>query len=293
MKEDFKKNNTVHLQGYVNDVRMNEYERGDKKMTAINLIVATQERYQDKDGVWKARYTNHEVAMFTDKKDVIEKFGKVSKDIEEKNANKETEGFKATNHTVSLDGILVNGEKKLGEDSYRSVQIIAKADGVKLDAKKQEEEVSNKATLSGNVANVYVDKEKNFAVLSVIHNFRPEGTDKDMKTAIDVRVSGDRKFSAPTYEKIAKGEIGTGDFIRVSGQLHNANRPVEGKGTRYGVARDLTGFEMIQSKAEKREAKAEVKAAPKAEKKAEKAPAQKAEPKKATSRKKKAGVTMN
>lgn len=283
MKEDIKtsQNNTVHLQGYINGVRMNETKSG---RTAINLDVATQERYQDKDQVWKTRPSYHDVVIFTDDKALIEKFGQIAKDIEEKAANRDVKDFKAKNHTISLDGTLVNGENKLGDQTYRTIQVIAKPESLDLDAKKAEQEVSNKAVLAGNIANIYVNEEKKFAVVSMIHNFRPEGAEKDYKTSLDVRVSGDRKFSAPTFEKIAKGELGVGDFIRVSGQLHNTKREVEGKGTRYGVSLDLTGFDLLK-KAEK---KTEVKTEKKAEKKEEK----KAEPKKATSRRKKAGVTM-
>ncbi len=283
MKEDIKtsQNNTVHLQGYINGVRMNETQSG---RTAINLNVATQERYQDKDQVWKTRNSFHDVTLFTDDKETIAKFGKIAKDIEEKKANAEVKDFKPVNHTISLDGTLVNSENKLGDQTYRSIQVIAKPESVDLDAKKAEKEVSNKAVLAGNIASVYVDKEKKFAVVALIHNFRPEGSDKEYKTSIDVRLSGDRKFSKETYDKLANGELGKGDFVRVQGQLHNTKREGEA-GTRYGVTLDATGFDLLAKKAAKKE---EVKEEKKSGKKAAPAP----KPEKKAKSNKKAGIKM-
>ena len=77
--------------------------------------------------------------------------------------------------------------------------------------------------------------------------------------------------------------MGVGDFIRVSGQMHN-NNYTKGETKVYGMVLDANSTELLYKKGEKVAEKAEQKV----EKKAEKKPAKAAEakPKKAASRKK-------
>jgi hypothetical protein len=278
MKESTKKNqnNQVHLYGFINGVRMNEFGDEGKKKTAINLDVCTLEQYRDKDGEAQTKRTYHDVAIFSDDAKLIEQFKGISADCEKNVANRNVEGFNPTTHTISMDGILVN------KSESRDLQIIASPDAIDLDTKQDKEEVRNSSKLTGNVANIALHEEQKFAVVTLIHHYRPEGSEKEFETVVDVRISGDRKFSKGAYDAIVKGELGKGDFVRMGGQLHN-NRFETDKGTKYGVNLDLTSFDVIKKAAAKKE---DVKAAP-----AKKADAKKGEKetkvaKKATSRKK-------
>lgn len=286
-------NNQVHLYGYLNGVRMNEIDRPDnKKVTAINLDVVTLENYKDKDEQYQTRRTYHDVVLFTDNKDMIEKFSKIGADLEKNEANRNVEGFEPKTHTISVDGILVNKENKLGssEETYRTLQVMANEPSIDLDVKQAENEVRNTTKFVGNIARIDLHEDKKFAVVTVVHHYRPEGSEKDFETAVDVRINGDRKFSKAAYEAIVKGELDKGDFVRMGGQLHN-NRYETENGTRYGVSVDLTSYEMLKKKEAKKEevAKAPAKKAT-SKKTAKKENAEKAAPKKATPRKK--GVRM-
>ena len=294
MKETKKNNNNqVHIFGYVNDVRMNEMESGK---TAINLDVVSLEQYKDKDDKYQTRRTYHDVAIFTDDKKLIEKFSKIGADVENNRANREVEGFKPETHTISMDGILVNKSNKLGDTdkTYRTLQILGNEASIDLDVKQAENEVRNRAEIVGNIADINLHEDKKFAVVTLMHHYRPEGSEKEYETVVDVRINGDRKFSKEAYEAIVKGELGKGDFVRLGGQLHN-NRFENEEGVRYGVSMDLTSYALLkksQKQAEKAGEKVEVKEEKKAAKAASKkaAPKKEAAPKKATPRKK--GVRM-
>lgn len=265
-------NNNAHLHGYINDVRMNEMDNG---RMAINLDVVTIETYKKGDEYVNNK-TFHDVALFTDKKETIEKFAAIAADIKANRENRENKEYKPKTHTVSLDGIIVNQENvvKGTDEKYQSVQILTKDGSIQTDVKQADNEVRNHAELVGNIASIKMYEDKGFAVMTVMNHYRPEGSEKEFGTTLQVRVDGERKFSKPTFEKIQKGELGVGDFVRVGGQIHNNNYEKDG-GKRYGMALDLTSGEVIKKKAEK------------VEKKAEKA--EKAAPKKATSRKSKKG----
>lgn len=285
-------NNNVHIFGYINDVRMNEMENGK---TAINLDVVSLEQYKDKDDKFQTRRTYHDVAIFTEDKKLIEQFQGIGADVEKNRENRSVEGYKPETHTVSMDGILVNKSNKLGDTdkTYRTLQILGNEASLDIDVKQDEKEVRNRAELVGNIANIQLYEDKKFAVATLIHHYRPEGSEKEYETSVDVRINGDRRYSKDLYEKIVAGELGKGDFVRMGGQLHN-NRFENEDGVRYGVSIDLTSFEMLkkkQDKAVKEENKVEVKE----EKKPAKATSKKASPKKkeekpaatkATSRKK-------
>ena len=259
-------NNNAHVFGFINGVRMNDAGNG---RTAINLDVASQENFKVDDKK-QTRNTYHDIVLFTSDKNVIESFKKIAGDLENNAKNKDVKDFKRATHTISVDGILMNRND--------SVQILTKEDGFKLDTPLAEKEVRNRADIVGNVGSLTVHEEKNFATASLIHHYRPEGSEKDFETSINIRVDGDRKFSKETYEKMKSGEIGVGDFIRVGGQLHNNNYENE-KGKRYSMALDVTSSSMIRKKGAAQEQKAEPKATTK------KAAAEKPA-KKATSRKK-------
>ncbi len=288
MKETKKNsNNNAHLYGYINGVRMNDFNRGDKKMTAINLDVVTLETFK-KDDSFQNKRTYHDVVLFTDNKELIDKFAAVGADVTANRENKDVKGYSPKTHTISVDGVLVNKENTIkgSDQTYDTLQFMASEASIDLDVKQAEKEVRNRAEIVGNIAKVNVYEEKGFATATVIHHYRPDDGEKDFETSMQIRVDGGRKFSQKTYEALKNGELGVGDFIRVGGQLHNNNFENE-KGKRYGMALDVTSSELLHKKAEKQEAKAEVKA----EKKPAKKEAAKAAPKKATSRKK--GVQMN
>lgn len=273
MKETKKNNNNyVHLYGFINGIRMNEFDKDGKKMTAINLNVSTLETFK-KDDQFVNRRTYHDVSLFTDDKKTIKAFEAVSKNMENDKGPQ----------TISLDGTLINKE------GTNDVRIIAKEDSIDLNAKQADKEVRNRAELVGNIAAVNVYEDKNFATVSLIHHFRPEGAEKEFETTLQVRIDGDRKFSKDTYEALKNGELGVGDFVKIGGQLHNNNYIKEEEKV-YGVALDLTSAELLHKKGEKKaesvEVKAEAKPAKKAAAKKAEAPAKKPETKKAVSRKK-------
>lgn len=286
MKETKKNsNNNVHLYGYINGVRMNEYEREGKKGTAINLDVATIETFKDDSGFHNKR-TFHDVVLFTEDKAIIDRFAAIGNDLAKNLENKDVQGYKPTTHTISVDGILVNKENTIKgtENTYDTLQVVANGPSIDIDVKQADKEVRNRAELVGNIARVNVYEDKGFATATVIHHYRPEGSDKEFSTTLQIRVDGDRKFSKKTYEALKSGEMGEGDFIRVGGQIHNNNFENE-KGKRYGMAMDVTSSTILRKKAQKEE----VKEAPKADvkeaaNKAEKKPAN--TKRKATSRKK-------
>lgn len=283
MKETKKNNNNnAHLYGYINGVRMNDFERDGKKMTAINLDVVTMETYKV-DGNFQNKRTYHDVVLFTDDQKLIKSLAAIATDVTANRENRDVEGFKPKTHTISVDGILVNKENSIkGSDkAYTTLQFVASEPSIDLDVKQADKEVRNRAELSGNIAKVNIYEEQGFATANLVHHYRPDGAEKEFETSIQIRVDGNRKFSKETYEALKKGEMGVGDFIRVGGQLHNNNYENE-QGKRYGMALDVTSSELLHKKGEKQEVKAEKKPAKKAEEKA----AKKAEPKKATPRKK-------
>lgn len=281
MKETKKnQNNNTHLYGYINGVRVNETGSGK---TAVNLDVCTLETFKNDKGAFENKRTYHDVVMFTENKEIIEKFIAIGEAVEKNRQMKDEKNFKPETHTISLDGVLLN------KKDSRDLQVFCKEDGFELDVKQADKEIRNKTEFVGNIASVQMHEDKNFAVVTVMNHFRPsEGEERE--TALIVRINGDRKFSKETYEALKKGEMGVGDFIRVGGQLHNNNFENE-KGKFYGMALDLTSSELLHKKGEKKEEKAEVKKEP-AKKAAAKKETKKAEqPKKAVSRKKK-GVTV-
>lgn len=292
MKESKKNNNNqVHLFGHINNVRMNGLDDG---RTAVNLDVVTRESYKDSKGEVQTKRTYHDVAIFTDDKKLIKSFQKIGKDCDKNVENRDVEGYKPIPHSISLDGIMVNKTSRLGDTdkTYQSVQILAGVDSIDLDAKQEEKELRNKAYLVGNIGSVRLVEDKKFAVVSLMHHYRPEGSEKEYTTNLDVRINGDRSVGKETYEKLVKGEMGVGDFIRVGGQLHN-NRFETEDGVRYGVSLDATSAEVLKSRqAEAKTAKVEVKEEKASTKKSTKKATEKKETakKKATPRKK--GVTM-
>lgn len=274
-----KPNNQVHLYGFINDVRINPTESGK---TAINLDVVTLEQYKDRQsGEYQSRRTYHDVPMFTEDQKVVDQYKAVQADCKENAANREVEGYKPKNHTVSLDGIAI-------QKGEQDIAILAKPENVRLDVKQEENEVRNRADIVGNIGSIDLFEDKGFATMSVAHHYRPEGAKEDSATWLKVRVDAERKYSKPAYEAILNGDLKKGDFVRLGGQLHN-NRYTNAQGEKkYSSALDLTSFEKIERK--QAEAKTE-----KVEVKEDKAPAKKAETKaeKKPSSRKKAGIKMS
>ena len=274
-------NNNAHLHGYVNGVRMNDMENG---RTAINLDVVTLETYKTQDGSFKNNRTYHDVVLFTEDKDIIAKFGAIAADVQANRENKDVKDFKPTVHTISCDGIVVNRENTIRgtEEKYNSPQILLRDGSFKLDVKQEDKEVRNRVELVGNIASVKVYEDKGFAVATVINHYRPEGSEKEFSTSLQVRADADRKFSKPMYEALKDGKLEVGDFIRVGGQMHNNNYEVEA-GKRFGMALDVTTHEVLKKKADK---------AVKVETAKAKTETKKAAPKKATSNRKKNGMKV-
>lgn len=287
MEKNQKYNNNIHLQGYINDVRMNEVGNG---RTAINLDVATEVSFVKKndkgEDVRVRPKTYHDVVLFAEDKALIEKFSQIAADVKNNNENRDVEGFKPTAHLVSLDGLLLNktreieyldenNEPKMG--TYRTVQVFVLPEKIAIDQKRGEKEVRNYAQVAGNIMDIKVYPDKKFATLQIMNHYKKDD-EHEFETALDVRISGSNPYTKKAYESLEKNEIGIGDFIRVGGQMKN-NRVVNNAGkTRYGMIMDMGSFELLR----KREAKAETaaeeqKAAPKQE--------PEKEPKKATSKK--------
>ena len=254
MKELKNPQNTVHLYGFINGVRLTELDG----KTAINLDICTLEQYADKDGNSQTKRTFHDVALFTDDKKTIALFNGIAADCKKNAENRDVEGYTPRVHTLSAEGVLVNRGDTL--------QVMTSADTIKVDTKQEEKEVRNSAKLVGNVAKIAVYEDKKFAVVTLIHHYRPKDSDKDYETVVDIRVNGDRKYSKAAYDAIVSGDIKKGDFVRMGGQIHN-NRYETENGVKYVRAIDLTSYEMLKHKEEKKE---EVKEAPKAKKSAAK-----------------------
>ena len=288
MKETKKNaNNYAHLYGYVNGVSMNDFERDGKKKTAINLDVVTLESFK-KDDTFQNKRTYHNVALFTDNQELIDKLSAIGADVAANRENKDVKGYTPKIHTISVDGVLLNMENTIkgSGQTYDTLQFLAKEDSIDLDVKQAEKEIRNRAEIDGFIANVNIYEDKKFATADVIHHYHPKGSNEDFETKLQIRVDGGLKFSQKTYEALKSGEMGVGDLIRVGGQLHNNNYENE-KGKHYRMALDVTSSELIRKKVEKKEVKAEEKAEVKAEKKPAKKEAEKAAPKKkATPRKK-------
>lgn len=286
MKET-KKNtqNNVHLYGYIDSVRMNELENG---RVAVNLDVTTAESFKDREGNYQVRRSRHDATLFTGDADIIARFRKVAEVLEANAEGKGKEGFKPEVQTVSLDGMLVNRSNsfKGSEREYETLAVLVREDSVDLNVKPAEGERRNRVDINANIAavNVYADKE--FATIRAAHNYRPEGAKEAYTTWMDIRVNGRSPFSKAAYEAIVKGELKSGDFIQLGGQLRDNTFDVklgDDIVKKYGNAIDLTSLKVLKRSEEEKVAETEsVKAAAKASAKA------KAEPKKATPKARKA-----
>lgn len=281
-------NNRAHVHGFINDVRINPV--GDSGRTAINLDVVSTESYKlnKDDEEYQTKRTYHDVTIFTDDKKVIGAYEKIQKDCAKNKENRDVDGYKPAVHEVSLEGMLVSKE------GSKSIQISCSPENVKVGAKLEENEVRNLAVVSGNVVSIDVYENKKLAVVGVMHHFRPKGAGEegpDYKTRVDVRINGDRRVGKQAYDDLAGGKIRVGDFVRLSGRMHNTRYSVdvEKDGAtvqeeRFGVAIDASSFALL--KVSKKNAQAEEKAEAPAEEKAKaKTETKKAASKKAASQK--------
>ena len=286
MKETRKNlDNNVHLYGYINDVRINKLENG---RTAVNLDVTTTESYKDGAGEYQQKYSHHDAALFTSDEAVVEKFSAIASDLKANRENKDVEGYKPKNHTISMDGMLVNRMKPYpdSDKEYQVLAVMVKEDSVDIDAKLAEGEKRNRVDFSANIAGINLYEDKKFATVSMARNYRPKDSDKEFTTWLDVRVDGKRPATKNLYEDIASGKVGKGDFVRVGGQLHD-NTYENDLGKRYGNVIDMSAFKVLKSH-QAQEQKVTEKPAEKPAEKAAKKEAQKAAPKaKAESKRKK------
>lgn len=288
--------NNIHLYGFINDVNIQKTSSG---RTAINLDVATLEQWTQ-NGETKRRRTQHDVALFTEDKDVIAKFEAIAKDTAENAQNRNAEGYKPKVHTISLDGALVNDKRpfKGMDKTYQTVKVIAREDSIDLDVpqvKGEEKEKRNHVEISANIADIYVDKEKEFAVLKVANNLHIKKDDqKESKsTWLEVIINGNSPFAKEkaAYEAVVKGELKKGDFIKLSGMIHNRDEKdllIDGTKTeKYGFVLAVSSMEVLDRKLDKSQKEETAhKAAP-----AEEKPA-KQNKQKANSRKKSVGPNV-
>ena len=285
------KDNKVHLYGFLNEIKSaNDFE-GKKSFL---MDVATVENWQDNAENWQSRTSYHTVSLLTGDKKIIKGLEKAKVDLDNNIANRDTEGFKPKTHTVSLDGSLTTKKSTSDEGvEYFNPVAVADAESFKLDVKRQENEVRNRAELKGNIANI--DMKDGFAKISIATHFYVPGESTNHKgetkpyTEVTkyIETKVDEKRLPKTFAQLKNGELGIGDLVSVNGQMHN-NRYKEKESGIYRdkVDIDLKGFNLIAKKGEKK-AQAEEKTEKKAEAKKE---TKKAAPKKATPRKK--GVSM-
>lgn len=284
-----KKENNVHLYGFLNEIRRNTAPDGK---TMYNLAVTTVENYKAADGTPQAKYTNHNVSIASDDKAFDAKMKEFNDDFLQ---NKEQTNKKT--HTISLDGTFTVSKGSNGKTYYG---ISAKTDDVKFDVKQQEKEVRNSAELKGTISNIdFPEKDGSrlgFANVTIATHYYAPGESENFKGEVKpytemtsfVPVRIDEKMMPKTYEDLISGKIEVGDLIAVRGQIHNNNyKNAEGE-TVYRMVVDLKKAELIAKKGQKKnEGKAETAAETQKETKKD---TKAKETKKATPRKK--GVTM-
>lgn len=278
-------NNKVHIYGFINDVKVADTKTGAK---AFFLDVTTRESWpkdkEDKSKGNDSKSTYHKVSLVTDDKKAIKQLEKVAKDIENNNANRETEGFKPKNHTASIDGTLVtreNTDEKTGVKYYNQL-ILTSVEGMALDTKQGEKESRNSAEFKGNIGDI--DMKDGFAIISIATHYYAPGEAENYKGETKpyheetryIRTKVNEKFPKKIFEALKNGEIEVGDLISVKGQMHNNNYKDKEGINRRNIIIDLRSVKLVAKKDQKEEAAKEEKA----EKKA--APA----PKKATPKKK-------
>lgn len=285
------KDNKVHLYGFLNEIKSVNEIQGKKSFL---MDVATVENWKDNTDEWKKRTTYHTVSLLTDDKKVIKNLEKAKADLDNNMKHLGEEGFEPKTHTVSLDGSLTTKEN-IDEKGvkYYNPMVVADGESFKLDAKRQEKEVRNRAELKGNIANI--DMKDGFAKVSIATHFYAPGASKNYKgeekeyTEVTryIETKVDEKRLPKTFAALKNGELAVGDLVSVNGQMHN-NRYTEKETGIYRdkIDIDLKGFDLIAKKGEKK-AQGEEKTEKKAEVKKE---TKKAAPKKATPRKK--GVSM-
>lgn len=277
-------NNRVHIYGFINDIKVADTKSGAK---AFFLDVATRESWpkdkEDKSKGYDSKSTFHKVSLVTDDKKAIKQLEKIAKDIENNNANRETEGFKPKNHTASIDGTLVTRENTDDKGvKYYNPLILTSVEGMVLDTKLGEKESRNSAEFKGNIADI--DMKDGFAIVSIATHYFAPGEAENYKgetkpyheetSYIRTRVS--EKFPEKTFNALKNGELEVGDLISAKGQMHNNNYQDKEGVNRRNIIIDLRSVKLVAKKGQKEEAAKEEKA----EKKA--APA----PKKATPKKK-------
>lgn len=290
-KQEQKPNNSVHLHGYINDVRIIDFERGAK-----NFIVdmATLEAYKDNNDEMQRRYTYHKVSVVTSDKKFIKSLEEVKADLDANFENRDVEGYKNKNHTATVDGVFCSRKNEKDGVTYVNNLIVAQPDDFKVDTKLAEGESRNRAEFKGNIAKINTYDE--FAVITIathyyaptengelVENFRGEMKPYIEKVSyIDTRLNGNRRPGE--FERIQNGDIAVGDLIEVRGQIHNNNYTDANGVNRYKMAVDLNKLTVVAKKGQK------VAEAAKEEKKAEKKAGKKVSSKAAPKRKK--GVTM-
>lgn len=274
-----KKNNQVHLHGYINDVKIIPFEGGRK-----NIIVdmATLEAFKDNKDEMQRRYTYHKVGVITKDKKFIKALEGVKADLDANFENRETKGYKNKNHTATVDGVFCTRKNEKDGVVYENNVIAAQPESFKLDTKLGENEARNRAEFKGNIADIKTYDD--FAVVTLathyfaptedgqlVENFAGEMKPYIEKTSfVETRLNGNRR--SEDFEKIKSGEIAVGDLIEVRGQIHNNNYTDANGVNRYKMAIDLNKVTVLAKKGQKateaEAAKEEVKVEKKAEKKA-------------------------
>ena len=292
-------NNKVHIHGYINNVRGNEFNNGKRYLIDVKTI----ERWQDNAGEWNKRDTFHKVQINTDDKKAIKQLDKIAADLKNNAENRGVEGFEPKTYEASFDGTLTSKKNTKDGVDYYNTYIMSSYDKMRLGKLDTEnKEVSNRAEFTGTVANVNLKDD--FAIVRIATRYWAPGEAENYKGEtkpyheetgyVETRINGG--FREKEFEALKNGDIAVGDLINAKGQIHN-NRYEDKDGiVRYAVVVDLRGLELIakkgQKKAEAEEKKPEAKPAKAAKAAPAKAPAKaKSAVKKATP-KKKSQVTM-
>jgi hypothetical protein len=278
-----KRNNNVHLHGYMNEVKMYDLQDGKK---SIFVEMATVEQYTNKEGKPEKKNTYHKVNLITDDKAVITKLDAIKTDLENNKKNKDTKGFKPKVHTATLDGKYITRKNTKDDKEYFNQLILTTADEFQIDAMQKKGEVRNAAEFKGNIAKIDIKEDKNFAVISIATHYYAPGnlTGEDGKplptvelkdeegnaftatrltSFVEGRVSANRTQRNGLYENLKTGKIAVGDLVTARGQIHNNNFVDKDGKNRYKMTIDFNKMEVALKKGEKttKEAKAEVKPA--------------------------------
>jgi len=245
MNENYaKENNYGMLHGFVNGVVINNYGKNAK---AINLLITTVSGKKGEDG--KLYYSDHDAACITGDKATIEKFEEMAKSLENNKANKGVEGFKKESFPIEVRGSYNERNRKL--------VLYVKPENIIHNPKPLEAgQPGNIINLKGNIADVMMYPDKDFALVNVIHDYTKGKGEKAEKKHFSTDLLVDRKLMPEDYAKLQSDELGKGDLIVFSAKRDKDSYVNEAGKTVYTDRNVAFNIEVRASKKEKREAAA-------------------------------------